>query len=248
MHPSLTPYLSHPRIDENGYWEEPNAKRLVIFSGAGLSAESGLQTFRDSDGLWENHRIDEVCSGSTWRAHRPLVERFYEQQRQQNRGASPHAGHQWCATMEAKGAILITQNVDTLLERAGARHVLHLHGRIDQRQCFSCDGRWAQALSASQCPFCQSEDPRVDVVFFQEPVPAYPWASKALGGLREKDTLVVVGTQATVANPLKWLAHRCRVIAVDPEPSPHLTHWPGIEVIQGSASELRSLLGPRLST
>ena len=248
MHSSPEPLFPHPSLDEYGYWKPDVQNRLVVFSGAGLSADSGLQTFRDTDGLWETHRVEDVCNGRTWRDHRELVENFYGQRQAQNRQAAPHGGHRWCAEMEKRGAVLITQNVDTLLERAGARAVLHLHGRLDQRQCFSCGGHWPLSLSSSQCPFCKSDDTRTNVVFFQEPVPAYPWASKILGGLREKDTLVVVGTQATVANPLRWLTHRCRVKVVDPNPSPKLTHWPGVECFARPATDLPVLFEDLLDT
>lgn len=231
--------LIHPRLDEAGYWLPGTEPRLVIFSGAGLSAESGLSTFRDTNGLWENHSIEEVCNGLTWRDNREKVERFYEQRRLSNQAAKPHDGHRFCAEMEEAGAVLITQNVDTLLERAGARHLIHLHGNIEQRQCFSCGGEWPAALSKDRCPFCQSKDTRVNVVFFKEPVPQYNLGSRIIGGLREQDTLLIVGTQASVLNPTRWLTQRCNVAVVDPNPSPRLLAWPKVKTFPMPASELK---------
>lgn len=236
---------THPSLGEGGYWSEDyQGDRVVIFSGAGLSAESGLATFRGDDGLWENHKVDEVCNGHTWRDHRDLVERFYQARLDSNRQSLPHDGHRWCAEMEARGAVLITQNVDTMLEKAGAKHVVHLHGKIDQRQCFGCGGSWNVALSHRSCPYCKSEDTRVDVVFFKEQAPRYQEASNTLGALREKDVLVVVGTEASVVNPLRWLTRPCHVIIVDPNPSSRLATWPRAQVFASPASSLRQTLAP----
>ena len=239
--PSLPEWASsHPLLDEHGYWISEARPRLVIYSGAGLSAESGLKTFRGDDGLWEGHSIEEVCNGSRWRDHREKVEAFYEARRLANQVAKPHDGHAFCAEMEACGAVLITQNVDTLLERAGAQHVIHLHGKINERQCFGCGGVWSDHLSNGPCPYCKGTDTRVNVVFFKEPAPNYRLASTILGGLREQDSLVVLGTQATVANPTRWLTRRCNVTIVDPTPSSKLLAWPGVRAFTIPASELRN--------
>ncbi len=234
----------HPLLTESGYWESSGPSRLVIYSGAGLSVESGMATFSTDNGLWENHKIEEVCDGQTWRQHRALVEAFYDSRAQDNVRAKPHAGHQWCAQAESEGAALITQNVDTLLERAGARFVRHIHGRIDQRQCWHCSLVWEAALHGSKhCPLCKSDDTRVNVVFYKEPAPEYANASRTIGGLREKDVLLVVGTQATVSNPLRWLSGKAQVWVVDPKPSSELLGWPGVVVWEEPASRVGETAG-----
>jgi NAD-dependent deacetylase len=234
----------HPHLTPEGYWDNQGARRLVIYSGAGLSVESGMAAFNVQNGLWENHKIEEVCHGATWRHHRELVEGFYGARSVQNEQAQPHAGHVWCAEAEHAGAVLVTQNVDTLLEKAGARHVRHLHGRIDERRCWHCSMEWKSPRQTSKvCPICRSLDTRVNVVFYQEMAPEYPLASRTLGGLRPQDVLVVVGTKATVANPLRWLTGKTQVWVVDPDPSPALLSWPGVKVWKEPATRLAETVG-----
>lgn len=216
--------------------------KWVIFSGAGLSRESGLATFRSKDGLWANHSIKEVCHASTWRANRQKVNDFYEQRWQEIQAAQPHAGHEWCVAMEQRGALLITQNIDTLLERAGAKRVLHVHGRIDCWQCFECSHIWEREESApTHCPACLSDDIRVDVVFFGERARGYRAMEHYLRSLGHEDTLVIIGTTGQVVNPLLWLQARPRVIVVDPQPAAELTPWADVEIAQVPASQLPRL-------
>lgn len=213
--------------------------KWIIFSGAGLSKESGLATFRSKDGLWANHSIKEVCHGSTWRANRQQVFDFYEQRWQEIQSAQPHDGHAWCVEMERRGATLITQNIDTLLERAGAQRVLHVHGRIDRWQCFECEHLWQREdLAPTHCPACHSEDIRVDVVFFGERARGYRAMEHHLMSLGKNDTLVIIGTTGQVVNPLLWLQAKPRVIVVDPQPAAELTQWDRVEVKRANASQL----------
>lgn len=234
-------------MNSAAYWlrETESAPRLVIFSGAGLSKESGMSVFRGSDGLWDNHKVEEVCNGHNWRLFRAQVRDFYERRWQENLDASPHEGHAWCAQQEALGAVLLTQNVDTLLERAGAHHVGHLHGRLDHMQCFSCEFRWERAANQSrddveQCPACGQSDTRIDVVFFQERAPAYESARRVLCGLRPHDVLIVIGTAATVVNPVSLLTGHTNVWVVDPDPPDILALYPGAKVWSVPSSEIES--------
>src|SRR5688500_17610221 len=108
--------------------ERPN---LVILSGAGMSAESGIPTFRGADGLWENHRIEDVASPSAWMKNRELVLRFYNERRKRMWECQPNAGHLGIAKLEARFDVtVVTQNVDNLHERAGSTRVVHLHGEL----------------------------------------------------------------------------------------------------------------------
>jgi len=106
-------------------------KRVVVLSGAGISAESGLKTFRDSDGLWENYRIEDVATPQAWKKDRNLVLQFYNERRKQVISAKPNAAHIALAELETKFDVhIVTQNIDDLHERAGSQKILHLHGEI----------------------------------------------------------------------------------------------------------------------
>jgi NAD-dependent deacetylase len=180
-------------------------------SGAGLSVESGLSLYRAADGLWENHSISEVCSWYTWKENFETIHRFYSVMRDKEKEAQPHAGHYALARLEAMGAVLVTQNVDTLLEKAGAKHVLHLHGRIDQMRCTACGATFAVSdvhpdrtlwdPEEDCCPHCHSHrDVKPGVVFFGEDAPLYA-PFKELGDmLRREDVLAVVGTSGEVVD------------------------------------------------
>jgi NAD-dependent deacetylase len=111
-------------------------KRAAVFSGAGLSAESGIPTFRDSGGLWENHRIEDVATPEAWHRDPKLVLQFYAARFEKIRQCAPNAAHLAFAKLQEKFDVThITQNIDDLLEQAGNRHVWHLHGRIDAQKC-----------------------------------------------------------------------------------------------------------------
>lgn len=106
-------------------------RKLVVFSGAGMSAESGINTFRDSDGLWEKHRVEDVASPEAWAKNPALVQRFYNERRKNILDAQPNLAHQLIAELEDDFDVqVITQNIDDLHERAGSSEVLHLHGNI----------------------------------------------------------------------------------------------------------------------
>jgi len=108
-------------------------KKLVVLTGAGMSAESGIKTFRDSGGLWEQYRVEEVASIEGWYRNPDLMQRFYNERRRQLEGAQPNNGHRGLAALEEKFDVqIITQNVDNLHERAGSTRVLHLHGQLTQ--------------------------------------------------------------------------------------------------------------------
>jgi len=115
------------------------AKRVVVLTGAGISAESGVRTFRDNGGLWENHRVEEVATPGAWAANPELVWRFYQARRRQLKEVAPNAAHEALAQLEQGLAdfMLVTQNVDDLHERAGSINVLHMHGELSLMRCES---------------------------------------------------------------------------------------------------------------
>lgn len=138
-------------------------KPLVILTGAGISAESGIRTFRAADGLWENHRIEDVASPEGFARNPKLVHEFYNQRRRQLHEATlqPNAAHYALAKLEAEWEgdfLLVTQNVDNLHERAGSEKLLHMHGSLLKAFCQACDERfeWAHDLSEQDiCPRCK---------------------------------------------------------------------------------------------
>lgn len=165
--------------------QDPLKKRtVVVFSGAGLSAESGIPTFRDSNGLWENHRVEDVASPRGWRRDPALVLRFYELRFRGLQTAQPNEAHRSIARLQTRFHVLnITQNVDDLLERAGCEHVVHLHGILTRRKCErhydifadgndSCDFKADQDAPVQlgdRCPNCGGQL-RPDIVWFGEAV------------------------------------------------------------------------------
>jgi NAD-dependent deacetylase len=148
--------------------------KVVVLTGAGISAESGLATFRDTDGLWEGHDPMVVATPEAFAANPDLVHRFYDERRAALRRVQPNAAHLALARLEEElgdDLLLVTQNVDDLHERAGSRRVVHMHGRLRAAWCTACDDRhdWHDPLvDLPPCPGCGAEQLRPDVVWFGE--------------------------------------------------------------------------------
>ena len=148
--------------------------RVVVLTGAGISAESGVPTFRDPDGLWHGHRPEDVATPGAYQRDPGLVQRFYDERRAALARIEPNAAHVALARLEAAlgdDLLLVTQNIDDLHERGGSRRVLHLHGELRSALCGSCRTRhpWTGALGAwPPCPACQAQQLRPDVVWFGE--------------------------------------------------------------------------------
>ena len=175
--------------------------RIVILTGAGISAESGLGTFRDEGGLWSQYRIEDVATPEAFERNPELVVNFYNQRRAQAAEATANDAHLALARLEAEhdGEVLVvTQNVDGLHERAGSRSVLHMHGQLDQALCAMCDHRWAAPLTmhpGDTCPRCASPAARPDVVWFGEMPYHMEEIDDALGAA---DVFVSIGTSGNV--------------------------------------------------
>lgn len=180
-------------------------KPIVVFSGAGLSQESGIPTFRDSDGLWENHRVEDVASPEGWERDNQLVLDFYKQRFENIKNCEPNAAHKALARLEEKYDVFhITQNIDDLLERAGATNVTHIHGSINSRRCSGCDyvaDHEKPVELGELCTKCQTQL-RPNVVWFGEPVYAMDDTSKITDFVvkvkRLEGTFICVGTSAVV--------------------------------------------------
>ena len=181
-------------------------KKFLIFSGAGLSADSGLSTFRGKSGdeLWSNHSIHKVCDLLTWKSNIAGVHEFYNQRRADVAVAQPNAAHKMISDWQKRyDAKVITQNVDDLLERAGAADVLHVHGRLSDMKCVACGKEWEIGLvdwnpEEDRCICGSRKGVKPGVIFFNEQAPRYVDMFRAFKGLAGGDLLVVVGTSGQV--------------------------------------------------
>lgn len=176
-------------------------RNIVILTGAGISAESGIDTFRGAGGLWENHRVEDVATPAAFARDPNLVLRFYDMRRAAIQQTLPNAAHFALAELDAQwpGQLLVvTQNVDDLHERAGGRRVLHMHGEHLNAWCTACDtrSRWTGPLiDRPPCPVCRAHALRPDVVWFGE----MPYRMDLIfAALRAADLFVSIGTSGAV--------------------------------------------------
>jgi NAD-dependent deacetylase len=214
-------------------------RNIVILTGAGISAESGIDTFRGGGGLWEQHRVEDVATPEAFARDPDLVLRFYDMRREAIQTKQPNPAHLALAELDAKwdGELLIvTQNVDDLHTRAGARRVLHMHGEHLNAWCTSCDvrSRWtAPLLDRPPCPVCQARDLRPDVVWFGE----MPYRmGEIYAALRAADLFVSIGTSGAVY-PAAGLVQNARELGVQ-------TLELNLERSQGSSWFHQTRLGP----
>ena len=214
---------------------------LVVLSGAGMSAESGIRTFRDNDGLWEDHDVMDVASPEGWRRDPALVNRFYNARRAQLLAVEPNDGHRALVALERGYDVrVVTQNVDDLHERAGSRYVLHLHGELRKVRSVrdaSVVLDWEGDLGADDRS--PAGDPlRPHVVWFGEEVPALREAAALLARAAR---VLVVGTSMQVypaAGLVGYAPPAAEVIYVDPRPSPNeaLLRRGSLRVVEDTAA------------
>ncbi|MDM1334909.1 NAD-dependent deacylase [Acinetobacter pseudolwoffii] len=201
-------------------------KKLVVFSGAGMSAESGINTFRDSDGLWEQYRIEDVATPQAWAKDPQLVQRFYNARRKNILEAEPNTAHLQIAQLQQDYDVhVITQNIDDLHERAGSSKVIHLHGNIRLAKTSGPDAQSTTEFYPVEETdldlnkhFCTAGYPlRPHVVWFGEAVPAY---AEAQNCVQDADIFVVIGTSLQVY-PVAGLIHdipaSCQAYYIDPK-------------------------------
>lgn len=176
-------------------------KSIVILTGAGISAESGIDTFRDAGGLWERHRIEDVATPEGFVRDPDLVLGFYDARRKALAEVGPNPAHEALARFEREfggDLLLVTQNVDDLHERGGAQKVLHMHGELKSALCLSCEtrSRWDAPMSdRPPCPVCQAPTLRPDVVWFGE----MPYQMERIYAALERcDLFVSIGTSGAV--------------------------------------------------
>ena len=185
--------------DDSGVVRKGQRAGIFVLTGAGLSAESGLGTFRDAGGLWEGYDLEEVATPEGFARNPIKVHEFYAARRANHAAATPNPAHVALARLEAEaGAMLVTQNVDTLLEQAGAREVLHMHGRLDRALCTRCANRWPAPEGMcmdTPCPACGKGRARPDVVWFGE----MPYGLAEIeAGIARASLFVAIGTSGQV--------------------------------------------------
>ena len=214
-------------------------KRLVVLTGAGMSQESGIKTFRDADGLWENHRIEDVATWEAWERDPELVNDFYNQRRKQLYEVEPNAAHYYLAKLEENYDVqIITQNVDDLHERAGSTQVLHLHGELkkvrstlDPDLVYTLDG-WE--LNLGDC--CEKGSQlRPHIVWFGEPVPNIMIAASMV---QKADIFLVIGTSLKVypaAGLLNYVPAQVPKYLIDPQAEPQY-YIPNLTIIKDKAT------------
>lgn len=206
-------------------------KHLVILTGAGVSAESGFATFRDTGGLWEQYNVNDVASIEGWYRNRKLVLDFYNQRRAQLKDAKPNAAHEAMAQLEASYNVdVITQNVDNLHERAGSTRVLHLHGELTkmrpengvydrtESEAEVIDVGYSSVHLGDLAP--NGSQLRPHIVFFGESVPNI---SKAIDLVEQADILLIVGSSLQVypaAGLYRYAPNDCPIYVIDPKPVP----------------------------
>ena len=216
--------------------------RLVVLTGAGISAESGLRTFRAADGLWEDHRVEDVATPEAFRRDPDLVYRFYNERRRSLASVEPNAAHLALAQLEATWPgelLLVTQNVDDLHDRAGSRNLLHMHGELKKGRCLGCGTilAWdADMDRASRCPVCAQGRVRPHIVWFHE-VPLD--MDRIYDALERCDLFVAIGTSGHVypaAGFVQAVPPGARTLELNLEPS--LVASAFQEIRQGPATEL----------
>lgn len=214
-------------------------KKLIVLTGAGISAESGIATFRDSGGLWEGHRVEDVATPVGWRKNPELVMDFYNQRRKQAAEVKPNRGHEILVELEQHFDVtIITQNVDNLHERAGSSRVLHLHGSLfesrstkNPRLIYPIEG-WELKIG----DVCElGSQLRPNIVWFGEAVPMIEVAADIASGA---DIFLVVGTSMVVypaAGLIDYVPGHIKKYVVDPK-KPEILHVPNLEFIAEKAS------------
>ena len=207
--------------------------KVMIISGAGLSAESGISTFRDSDGLWENYDVMTVCSTQGWTKDRALVTNFYNARRKDIASKEPNAMHIALAKLEQKyptQIIHLTQNVDNMMEKAGSRDVMHLHGTLTDLRCETCEETFDVGYRAQKedevCPHCGGTKIRHNVVMFGESAPMYQRIYEAIDA---SDLFIAIGTSGQVIDIVPIAQEFSESILINPKREEHLGAFGGYD-------------------
>lgn len=225
-------------------------KKLVVLTGAGMSAESGIATFRDANGLWEGHDIMEVASPQGFARNPKLVLDFYNKRRAQLKAVTPNIGHYNLKKLEDTFRVsIITQNVDDLHERAGSTNITHLHGELRKVRSTRNENliyTWEKDLNIGD--FCELQSQlRPHIVWFGEDVPKI---EKAIEEVEKADVLVIIGTSMQVY-PAAGLVHyvpvNTPIYFIDPNPAVHKNDFNNLTIIQAGGSKGTAILANLLS-
>ncbi|MEN3971643.1 NAD-dependent deacylase [Sphingomicrobium sp. XHP0235] len=200
-------------------------RNIVILTGAGISAESGVATFRGPEGLWEGHRVEDVATPEAFERDPQLVQRFYDARRAALQAVSPNAAHEALARLDAEwdgDLLIVTQNVDDLHERAGAERLLHMHGELRSALCTACGERSnspATLIDEPPCPHCERPSLRPDIVWFGE----IPYGMDRIeDALMLADLFISIGTSGAVypaagfVQSARYRGARCIELNLDP--------------------------------
>lgn len=214
--------------------------KVVIFSGAGISAESGLSTFRDTGGLWEKYRIEEICQAGCLSWNRENTLTFYDARREQLSSVEPNAAHYALSKLQEKypnDVAIITQNVDDLFERAGCKDILHLHGFLPRLRCEQCGATqligYAKQERDFTCKNCGGSF-RPDIVFFGEAAPMYEHLYEAMENCQ---FLVIIGSSGNVVSMDHFALHVKISILNNLEPSDAINERVYTKVLYKKATE-----------
>ena len=217
-------------------------KKVCVLTGAGVSAESGIKTFRDADGLWEGHDVMEVASPQGWNANQELVLKFYNDRRRQLQEVKPNAGHHALVDLEKKfKTVIITQNVDDLHERAGSSNIIHLHGQLLKVRSIRNENdiyHWPGDLSKEDT--CKNGyQLRPHIVWFGEAVPEL---ENAIQEIIDADIIIIIGTSMQVypaASLTAYAPSDAEIYYIDPKP--HINYELSqlndrLTIVQGTAA------------
>ena len=208
-------------------------KKIIFFSGAGISAPSGIKTFRGKNGLWNGESLDKICNDNTWRANFKEVHEFYNKLRSELADVVPNIAHKTIAKLQKKYGVEnvfnVTQNIDDLFERASAK-VLHLHGELIKMTCQNCNNVWEIGykkveIKTDKCPKCNSgKDLKPFIVFYYGSAPMYMKMAEIFDLANSKNTtVVVIGTMGNVVPIDSMLRGKpCKKILCNLEPSEYL--------------------------
>lgn len=232
-------------------------KRIVVLTGAGMSAESGLSTFRDAGGLWENYPVQQVASHEGWEADPVLVNNFYNMLRKKLIDAKPNEGHKLLAKLEEKyNVTVVTQNVDNLHERAGSSHVIHLHGEL-MKVCSSRDPYnpyFVKQLTADNCEVQPGEKAgdrsllRPFIVFFGESVPMMDIAAETA---QKADLFIIIGTSLNVypaAGLMNYVPAETPIYLIDPKPVNAGGYHQVTQIEKGASEGMKELTQKLMAT
>ena len=187
---------------------------IVILAGAGISAESGIETFRADTGLWAQHRVEDVATPEGFERNPELVVDFYNARRASAANAEPNAAHEALARLEAEhrsNVLVVTQNVDDLHERGGSQNLIHMHGALNSALCAACDHRWPAPMvmaTGDACPACAAPAARPDIVWFGE----MPYQMERIfEAISRADIFAAIGTSGNVYPAAGFVAEAARM-------------------------------------